>query len=138
MLLLDTNVISEFRKISKGKADPHFVAWQREILPSLFYISAISMMEIELGILKIQRKDHTQGEVLRKWLEYKVIPAFDSRILNIDVSVARVCANLHVPDPRSERDALIAATAITNGMSLVTRNTKDFKDMGLNLINPWE
>lgn len=138
MLILDTNVVSEYRKVANGKADLRFIEWQKQILPSQLYISAITIMELEIGILKIARKDVIQGRILRHWFEYKVVPSFEERILAIDTKVALVCGQLHIPDPRAERDALIAATAITHGMKVVTRNIADFKNMGVILINPWD
>jgi predicted nucleic acid-binding protein len=94
-------------------------------------------MELELGILTIERKDATQGAMLRSWLEQHVLPEFSGRTLPVDTAVALRCARLHVPDKRGERDALIAATALVHGMTVVTRNVADFKPTGVTLINPW-
>lgn len=91
----------------------------------------------EWDILSVQRRDLTQGNILQEWFIKKVIPAFSGRILNVDMDIAMRCAELHVPDPRSDRDALIAATALTHKMSVVTRNCKDFEPMGVPIINPW-
>jgi toxin FitB len=101
------------------------------------YLSVITIMELEIGILRLERRDQRQGAMLRAWLENHVIPAFAGRTLSIDAAVARRCARLHVPDPRSERDALIAATALRDGMTVVTRNLADFENLGVRLINPW-
>ena len=95
-------------------------------------------MELELGVLTIERKDATQGAMLRSWLEQHVLPEFSGRTLPVDTAVALRCARLHVPDKRGERDALIAATALVHGMTVVTRNIADFKPAGVTLINPWE
>ena len=95
-------------------------------------------MELELGILSIERKDATQGAVLRAWLEQQVLPEFSERTLPIDTAVAQRCARLHVPDKRGERDALIAATALVHGMAVVTRNVVDFLSTGVTTLNPWE
>lgn len=138
MLLLDTNVISEIRKINSGRADSRFSKWANQQTSSELYISVITVMELEQGILQHERHDAQQGKILRLWLEQQVLPAFDGRILEIDNAVARTCARLHVPDPRSERDALIAATAIVHGMTVVTRNIRDFEATGVALINPWQ
>ena len=137
MYLLDTNVISELRKAETGKADKKVVAWASNIDTSTLFISAITLLELEKGVLQIERKDPTQGELLRHWLEQQVIPAFSGKTLSVDTAVAIECARLHVPQPKSERDALIAATAIVHKMTVVTRNTKDFKHSGVSLINPW-
>lgn len=138
MLLLDTNVISELRKVQTGKADPVFAAWADQLILTQLYVSAISMMELETGILRMERRDTYQGQLLRKWFEQQVLPTFERRVLPVDTKVALTCARLHVPDPRSERDALIAATAITHGMTVVTRNSIDFQATGVGLLNPWQ
>jgi predicted nucleic acid-binding protein len=137
MYLLDTNVISELRKVGSGKADARVVAWAQGVDAAALYISAITLLELELGVLQIERRDAAQGAMLRAWLDGQVVPAFGDRILAVDAEVARRCAQPHVPDPRAERDALIAATALIHGMTLVTRNTSDFASTGVATINPW-
>lgn len=137
MYLLDTNVISELRKQTSGKADINVVAWAKSVPADSLYLSVITIMELELGVLAIQRKDSRQGNLLRLWLDTQVIPAFANRTIPIDVPIAQCCAALHIPDPRSERDALIAATAIVNGMTVVTRNLADFESTGVKVFNPW-
>ena len=137
MYLLDTNVISELRKAPTGKAHANVVIWAESVASINLYISVITILEIEKGILKVARQDEKQAIVLRAWFDDHVIPAFYDRILPIDVAIAKKCAALHVPDPRPERDAIIAATAIVHGLELVTRNTRDFDSLPLNLINPW-
>ena len=135
MFLLDTNVISELRKADK--ANPHVVDWAKKITPSKMFVSVISIMELRMGILSLARKDTRQADVLSRWLDTLVLPTFSGRILSVDLAVANQCATLHVPDPRSDRDALIAATAIVHGFTVVTRNIKDFRETGVSLINPW-
>ena len=135
MFLLDTNVISELRK---PQADPAVVAWAKGVAAYKLYISAITLLEIETGILRLQRRDTAQAAILRTWLEDHVIPAFAGRVLSIDSQVARRCARLHVPDRGNECDALIAATALVHDMTIVTRNAKDFTFDGITVINPWE
>ncbi len=137
MYLLDTNVISELRKQSTGKADAKVVAWAKSTPADTMYLSVISLMELEMGVLSIQRKDPQQGNALRMWLDTQVIPAFDGRTLPIDIPIAQCCAALHIPDPRSERDALIAATAIVHGMTVVTHNIPDFESTGVKVLSPW-
>lgn len=134
MYLLDTNVVSELRKASR--AEPAVRAWATEQPPGTVFLSIMCLMELEIGVLRMERRDALQGERLRRWLEI-VLAAFEGRILGIDTAVARVCAKLHVPDPRPERDALIAATALVHGLTVVTRNTADFGPMGVRLFNPW-
>ena len=137
MFLLDTNVVSELRKAKTGKADAHVVAWANSIASGDLFLSVVSVLELELGILLIERRDPSQANVLRGWLEKQVLPVFGERILPIDTRVALRCANLHVPDPRPDRDALIAATALAHGLCVVTRNVDDFKPTGVALLNPW-
>lgn len=138
MFVLDTNVVSELRKANTGKANANVVAWANSVLPASLFLSVISILELEMGILLIERRDQEQGKMLRNWLENQVLPTFEERILVVDTAVARQCARLHVPDPCSERDALIAATALVHGMTVVTRNVDDFKPTGIAILNPWE
>lgn len=135
--VLDTNVVSELRKAKQGKADTNVVAWAQGVDAAALFISAITVMELELGVVLVERRDTTQGALLRAWLEQQVLPEFTGRILPVDTAVAQRCARLHVPDRRGERDALIAATALVHGMTVATRNVSDFKSTGATLINPW-
>lgn len=137
MFILDTNVISELRKAKSGKADPKVVAWAAAINTDELFLSAITILELEMGVLQVERRDSLQGNLLRSWLDNQVLTAFDGKILVIDAAVAQRCARLHVPDRSSERDALIAATALVHGMTIVTRNATDFATSGVDLINPW-
>jgi predicted nucleic acid-binding protein len=136
MFLLDTNVISELRR--PDRANANVVAWAGTIPAGTFFLSAISILEIELGVLLIERKDAAQGAVLRAWVDDQILPRFDGRILAVDTAVAQRCARLHVPGRRAERDALIAATAMVHGLTVVTRNVADFEPVGVALLNPWE
>lgn len=142
MFLLDSNVLSELRKAGDGKADAHVVAWVVAWVSSVdaaaLYLSAVTFMEIELGTLRIERRDAVQGARLRTWITHHVLPEFLDRTLPVDAAVALRCASLHVPDPRAERDALIAATALVHGMTVVTRNVADFEATGVPLLNPWD
>jgi toxin FitB len=135
MFLLDTNVISELRR--PKKADSNIVAWARTIPAASFFLSAISILEIELGTLQIARRDAAQGAILRTWIDDQILPRFEGRILPVDTAVAQRCARLHVPNRRAERDALIAATAMVHGLTVVTRNVADFESIGVPLLNPW-
>ncbi|MFJ2487829.1 type II toxin-antitoxin system VapC family toxin [Pseudomonas sp. NPDC087639] len=134
MFLLDTNVISELRK---PQADKQVVAWANSIPAANLYLSAMTVLELETGILRIERRAPPQGGLLRNWLERHVKPAFSGRILSVDSAVATRCAQLHVPDRSNECDALIAATALVHGLTVVTRNVADFEMSGVHLINPW-
>jgi hypothetical protein len=137
MFLLDTNVVSELRKAPGGKADPGVVAWARSVSASSLYLSALTVYELELGVLAKERQDGPQGSLLRRWLNEQVLPSFAGRILALDLDVAVRSAALSVPDRVSERDGFIAATALVHRMTVVTRNTPDFQRTGVPLHNPW-
>lgn len=137
MFILDTNVVSELRKAGTGKADPQVTAWTASTDASTLFLSAITVLELESGVLQVERRDPSQGALLRHWLTHRVYPEFTDRVLPIDAAVALRCARLHVPDRRPERDALIAATALEHGMTVVTRNVADFETTGANILNPW-
>ena len=138
MYLLDTHVVSELRKAKSGTADQYVLAWANSVSAASLFLSVITVLELETGILLIERRDPAQGAVLRSWLNTQVLPAFSERILPVDTAVAQCCAKLHVPDPHSDRDALIAATALIHGLTVVSRNTHDFVDTGVELLDPWE
>lgn len=137
MQLLDTNVVSELRKAGTRRIDAKVARWAVAADAGAFFVSVITLMELETGVRLVERRDARQGELLRRWLDDKVRPGFAGRVLPVDEAVALRCAALHVPDPRPERDALIAATALVHGMTLVTRNIADFEPMGVPLFNPW-
>ncbi|MGV1802439.1 type II toxin-antitoxin system VapC family toxin [Agrobacterium vitis] len=135
--LLDTNVVSELRKVGDGKADRNVTEWIGAQDSRTLFISAFTILELERGILSLQRRDVAQGSRLRAWMDGRVRPEFAERILVIDDAVATRCAHLHIPDRRNESDALIAATALVHGLAVVTRNIQDFEGTGVVLINPW-
>ncbi len=137
MYLLDTNVISELRKANVGKADKNVTAWAANVSSSTLFLSSITILELEIGTLLVERRDRAQGAMLRVWINSHVLPAFSGRILAVDTAVAQCCARLHVPHPRADRDALIAATALVHSMTVVTRNVADFESAGVILYNPW-
>ena len=137
MFVLDTNVVFELRKVGDGRADARVTAWISGHDASSFYVSALTLMELEIGILRMERRDAEQGKRLRHWMDRHVLPEFRERTLPVDAAVALKCARLHVPDPRAERDALIAATALVHGMTVVTGNRADFEATGVALIDPW-
>jgi toxin FitB len=136
MYILDTNVISELRKARK--THPNVRKWAERLPSASLYISVISVLELEIGILLIDRRDEEQGAILRTWMDRHVLPTFSGRTLAVDTAVAQRCATLHVPNPRSDRDALIAATALVHGLTVATRNVADFERTGVGVINPWE
>ena len=138
MFLLDTNVISALRKANEQGEDSRLADWARREQADQMYLSVISAFELEIGVLRLERRDPRQGRRLREWLELQVLESFRDRILDVDLDVVRCCAELNVPDPKSERDSLIAATALIHQMTVVTRNERDFKHCSVDVINPWE
>ena len=138
MFVLDTNVVSELRKVRFGKADAQVATWADSVEAATLYVSAITILELEIGVLQMESRDPAQGAMLRAWMDNHVLPEFTDRVLPVDTAVAQRCARLHVPDPRAERDALIAATALVHGMTVVTRNLADFEPTGVPVLNPWD
>ena len=137
MYVLDTNVISELRRIRLGRGNPGVTTWLEEVNPDELYLSAISIEELEIGVLLVERRDPAQGRILRKWLNFYILPEFSRRILPIDTSIVLRSAGFHVPNPHPVRDGLIAATALIHGMTVVTRNVVHFEATGAAVINPW-
>jgi predicted nucleic acid-binding protein len=137
MYLLDTNTLSELRKRRSGKISAAVEAWAGSVDQADMYLSVITIMEIELGIALLERRDPRQAGMLRLWLHDKVMPAFAGRMLSIDTTIALRCARLHVPDTKSERDAWIAATGLVHDLTIVTRNVADFAGTGVTLLDPW-
>jgi predicted nucleic acid-binding protein len=135
MYLVDTNVISELRNARIANASVS--SWAKGVRPEGWFLSAMTIFELERGVLKALRKDRSKGVILRSWLDERILPEFRGRVLPVDTNVALRCAALHVPDPRPERDAMIAATALVHGLTLATRNTKDFEGCGVPVFNPW-
>lgn len=137
MYILDTNVISELRKLP-DRTNTNVKIWFGSVEAATLYLSAVSLFELEIGVLRIQRRDVKQAAHLRIWLNERIIPEFQNRILPIDAHVATRCARLHVPNPCDDRDAWIAATALVHNMIVVTRNVADFAPTGVALLNPWD
>ena len=135
MFVLDTNVISELRR-GKPHQSVEVRAWAAGQPSSKLFLSAITILELEMGILALERRTPPQGNALRIWLT-SVREAFAGRILPFTEITATICAALHVPNPCSERDAIIAATALEHGFTVVTRNEQDFANTGVGLVNPW-
>ncbi len=138
MFVLDTNVVSELRKVRAGKANSGVADWVSAVPSGQMFLSSITINELEHGVLLAERTDPSRGAVLRQWLDESVASAFAMRILAIDEPVARCAATLHVPDPAPFRDGLIGATALVHRMAVVTRNVKDFERFdGLEVVDPW-
>jgi hypothetical protein len=138
MFVLDTNVVSELRKAAAGKANRGVTDWAISVPTPLMFMSVISLHELEHGVLLAERRDPTQGQILRTWLDSSVNTAFEDRLLPVNAGIARRAAALHVPNPAPFRDALIAATALHHNMTVITRNTNDFERFAdLTVTNPW-
>jgi predicted nucleic acid-binding protein len=138
MFILDTNTISEFRKIALGRADEHVATWAARFAPLDMYVSVITLMELEVGARRLGRRDPIQAAMLDRWRTSIVLTFFEDRILDVTMAVSSAAAALHVPHPRPDLDALIAATALVHGLTIVTRNMVDYAPMGVKLLNPWE
>lgn len=138
MYLVDTNVVSELRRVAAGRGSPQVAAWQARCKPADCWFSVVSLMELDIGVLRAERRDVRQGRLLRQWLDEAMLSVFAERLLDVDRRVAGRAARLHVPDPRPANDALIAATALVHGLVVVTRNVRDFVGTGVFLLNPWE
>ena len=138
MYVLDTNVVSELRKATSPRINQRVLAWSKSVSTASLYISVVTILELERGVLLVSRRDQAQAAILRRWLDEHLLDAFADRVIPIDTVVARCCGSLHVPDPRPERDALIAASALVHRMTVVTRNLGDFEPMGVETINPWQ
>lgn len=136
MFLLDTNVISELRRPERGNAQ--VVRWSSSISRSTQFLSSVTVLELEVGALSLKRRDQTQGGALWSWIRNTVLPEFAGRILPFGLETGLLCAPLHVPMRRPQRDAMIAATALEHQMTVVTRNVRDFAPMGVPVLNPWD
>lgn len=137
MYVLDTNVLSELRKMHVGKADARVANWAGSVATADLFLSAITIYEAEMGALLAERRDPPQGAIFRAWLDGYVLPAFQGRVLPVDQAVAKRSAQLSVPNPRPFHDGLIAATALVHGMTVVTRDVADFEPTGVRVLNPW-
>lgn len=133
--LIDTNVLSEARR---PQGDAAVKAWLRRQVPDHMAVSVITVLEIDVGIRRLRRRDPVAADRLRQWLDGQVVTAFSGRVLPLDLTCVRHIAPLHVPDPAPEHDAIIAGTALAHGLTVVTRNIGDFVRAGVALVNPWE
>jgi toxin FitB len=138
VFLLDTNVVSELRKVAAAKGDAAVTAWEQRVFAADLFVSVITVFEIEIGVLQLELRDPIQGDRLRHWFAEVFQPSFRGKVLPVDEAVALRAASMHVPNRRPDRDAFLAATALVYGMTVVTRNVRDFEGTGVKLLNPWE
>jgi predicted nucleic acid-binding protein len=136
MFLIDTNVVSELRRTHR--TDPNVAAWAESVPQEDTFLSSVTILELEMGALRLARREGDRGRAIQRWIQDRVLPAFADRILVVDTDVARRCAHLHVPNPRPYRDSLIAATALVHGLIVATRNRADFEPMAVPVLNPWD
>lgn len=140
MHLLDTEVVFELRNAKAGATDPGLSAWAAAAARTSLFISAVTLLELETAASRAERKDKASkdrdgGAALRDWLDNRVAPAFDGRILAVDAAVVRRRAHVPLTD---SRDALLAATALEHGLTLATRDAAAFaKVPRLKVFNPW-
>lgn len=138
MLLLDTHVVSELRKVGSNRVNPQVENWAHSTPDEQTFISVITIFELERVLPLMERRDSTPGSIiLRRWLNDHVLSSYAGRIIPMNVGIAKRCALLHVPDPMSDYDAIIAATALEHGLTVVTRNIGDFETAGVKLLNPF-
>ena len=138
MYLLDTNIISELKKLDSGKIHPQVQRWAYSINLMQTKISVVSIIEIRTGILSLARKGQAQAASFDNWFTNRLLPAYRTRTLSVDTEVALICAQLHIPAKRPINDTYIAATAIAHNLTPVTRNVRDFQGLPLMLENPFE
>ncbi|MBA3519812.1 MAG: type II toxin-antitoxin system VapC family toxin [Rhizobiales bacterium] len=135
MFLLDTDVLSASRR--PEKAGQGLETWVANTNPRDMFLSAVSILEIKIGALRLSRRDQRRGAALDEWIRDRVLTKFEGRIIPFDALTALRCAPFHVPNTPPERDAMIAATALQHRFTIVTRNVRDFQRMGVPYLNPW-
>ena len=133
--VLDTNVVSALRVRGRNRL---VEAWTVSVPVADQFVTATTIAEIERGVVAKERSDAPQGEVLRRWFEERVLPTFAGRVLSFDLPAARILATYRVPEHAPFDDALIAAIAQAEEMTVATRNTRHFEPLGVQCLNPWE
>lgn len=138
MFLLDTNVVSELRRTRTRRPNPSVAAWIDSIEPAKLFLSSVTLLELEIGIVLKGRHNPAQAEVFQIWYEQHVLPTFAGRILDFDRMAAHHTALFHGFATPPYRDGLIAGIAAANRLTVATRNTEDFRPLGVPVLNPWE
>lgn len=133
--LLDTNVVSALRVRGRNRL---VEAWASSVPLADQFVSAMTVAEIERGVIARERSDARQGAILRRWFDEHVLPSFVDRVLPFDLPAARILAAYRVPEHAPFDDALIAAVAQAAEMTVATRNTKHFEPLGVPCVNPWD
>jgi predicted nucleic acid-binding protein len=132
--LIDTNIISELRK--GDRCDPRVAAWYASIADDELFLSAFVLGEIRKGIELARARDEGRAAALEAWLR-QVETAFGDRVLGIDGAVAERWGRMSAVRPVPVVDGLLAATALTNDLTLVTRNDRDVAGLGAKILNPF-
>ncbi len=131
--LLDTNVISELRHPLRRKNVEQLI---RKQPAHTLYLSVLTVGELQRGLSKLKRKEGVRSAKLAWWID-DIISSFGDRILPVDLRISTTWAGISAARTLPAIDALLAATAIVHGLTLVTRNTRDVEDTGASLLNPW-
>lgn len=133
MFLLDTGIVLDLRQARAGQADAGLAGWAAaQPLPRLF-LSALSLLELENAAARLGRRDRAAGLVMRDWIDSRVMPAFEGRVLPVDAAVVRRRAQLPYANTR---DGLLAATALEQGLTFVTHRVSAFRAGRVKLLNP--
>jgi hypothetical protein len=133
MFLLDTGIVLELRKAKGGQSDAGLAAWAAALPRQKLFISALNLLEIENAAARLARKDRAAGLVVRDWIDQRVMPAFEGRVLPVDAAVVRRRAQLPYANTR---DGLLAATALEHGLTFVTHRVSAFRAGRVKLLNP--
>ncbi len=132
--LLDTNVLSETRR---KQADEQVISFLAATDPSALYLSVLTLGELRKGVAFKQESDPDAAKKLGSWVDGLEF-SFSDRVLGIDAATARLWGEWSARRPRPVIDTLLAATAVVHGLTFVTRNTKDVRDINVKLLNPWK
>jgi len=133
MFLLDTGVVLELRKAKAGQSDAGLAAWAAALPRQKLFISALNLLELENAAARLARRDRAAGLAVRDWIDSRVMPAFEGRVLPVDAAIVRRRAQLPYANTR---DGLLAATALEHGLTFVTHRVSAFRAGRVKLLNP--